>query len=84
MPRCAIVLTIDGLVIVNLHMCGGRYDDPMFQDEKETKKEQILAVIQAIGRNSDLIIGDFNSEADPQLAINSLAEYGLYKSLSAS
>jgi hypothetical protein len=81
-PRCASIITIKGVQIANLHACGGRYDDPHYKELTATKANQIEDLIKVIKFIPDLIVGDFNSEANMEYALKSLEKYPLYNNIS--
>jgi endonuclease/exonuclease/phosphatase family metal-dependent hydrolase len=79
-PRCANHVRVKGISIVNLHMCGGRYDDPSYRYLFDVRQKEI----ETIGQRADLIVGDFNSESTENDAVESLSGYPLYKGLKAN
>jgi hypothetical protein len=57
--RCASGLEINGFILVNVHLCGGRFDDKKKEQHLRAKQEEIANVLTW---KPDLIIGDFNAE----------------------
>jgi len=73
--RCATSISIKGIKLVNLHLCGGRFDYNKYQEQLDTKKCQIQRSIDSL--QPDLIVGDFNSEAE----FEQLEAYDFYQEL---
>jgi endonuclease/exonuclease/phosphatase family metal-dependent hydrolase len=64
--RCASIATIKGVVIANVHLTGGGYEDKNYFKAINTKKKQVEQVLNTF--SPDIILGDFNSEFDSDLA----------------
>lgn len=62
-PRCAVYMKINNVSLVNIHLCGGRFDDPYYNDLQDTRHNQIKSIFDQLGFVPDLIVGDFNTEA---------------------
>lgn len=81
--RCATAIKLaDGLILANVHLSGGRYDDPEFSSLLTIRADQLRAVITKF--SPDIIVGDFNGEPSKASAKAILANYPLYGALSAS
>jgi len=65
--RCAVMIEIQypiPLRIVNVHLCGGRYDDRRFRQLIHVKEQQLK---QVVGKwHPDVIVGDFNGQLEPK------------------
>jgi hypothetical protein len=81
-PRCVSSISIKGIRIANTHLCGGRFDDPYFNDLLGVKENEITTLIRNV--DPDIIVGDFNAGYDPERVQKSLAQYNLYRGLSAN
>jgi len=79
-PRCAVFAKIGGVVIVNLHMCGGKFDDSLYDKLSDTRSNDIRDIIRTI--KPDLIVGDFNSEPTSESSLKTLSRHPMFKGLS--
>lgn len=78
--RCAATIKLNnGIVISNLHLCGGRFDDPNYQGLTKEKDYSIRKLINKY--HPDIILGDFNGEKNPQMAKNRLITHPIYNKL---
>ena len=77
--RCASIVRLpcSGLILANVHLCGGRYDDPSWRKLRDVKTKQIQALV--LKAKPDLLVGDFNGERTPFEAEKTLKKYPLYK-----
>uniref|UniRef100_A0A6C0J9X0 Endonuclease/exonuclease/phosphatase domain-containing protein n=1 Tax=viral metagenome TaxID=1070528 RepID=A0A6C0J9X0_9ZZZZ len=76
--RCAVYAKINGLLIANIHLTGGRNDDKKYKILGEIKIEQLKTVLIA---SPDVIVGDFNGD----VAIDSqLDSYQAFTSLNSA
>jgi exonuclease III len=58
--RSAVMVELsNGIKIVNLHLCGGRFDDSNFQSLQNEKEQELTRILQK-WKNIDIILGDFN------------------------
>lgn len=78
--RCAAVLHLRGLVIANVHLCGGRSDDKDFRSLANEKANEIAKVVERFAPH--LIVGDFNGERNRIEAETTLRDYPAYRDLS--
>lgn len=77
--RCAVAAEVSGFVIVNVHLCGGRYEDKEFVKLQNKKVEMMNKIISKY--QPDIILGDFNGEPCSQAALEPLKSYKLYKKI---
>jgi endonuclease/exonuclease/phosphatase family metal-dependent hydrolase len=62
--RCAVMAEfLNRHPIVNVHLCGGRYDDRNFRQLGRVKEDQLRKVVEAW--DPSIIVGDFN--VDPEV-----------------
>jgi hypothetical protein len=57
-PRSAVVCTVNGICIANVHLTGGRYDDLKAHLASDIKDQQLRYLVDAC--DPDVIVGDFN------------------------
>lgn len=81
-PRCAVYIKVNNMSLVNLHLCGGRFDDVYYRDLHNTRYDQIQSIFKHLGFIPDLIVGDFNIEATIDEAKKTLQSYPFYTKLS--
>ncbi|CAF0751491.1 unnamed protein product [Rotaria sp. Silwood1] len=77
--RCAGSIQLYDTKISNVHLCGGRYDDQIYDRLQEHKHLQLERLIKT--HNPDIIMGDFNSEDSDEAAMKQLDQYPFYKTL---
>ncbi|CAF3070792.1 unnamed protein product [Rotaria sp. Silwood2] len=77
--RCAAVIQLYDTKISNVHLCGGRYDDKIYEHLQEHKHLQLERLIKT--HDPDIIMGDFNSEDSDEAAMKQLNHYPFYKTL---
>lgn len=82
--RCGFFINIKGVTIVNVHLCGGRYDDVSYQQLQRVRYNQISKIIDSLGFVPDLIVGDFNGESTIESARNTLKNYPFVNNLKDS
>lgn len=86
-PRSAAFAEFRGFLIGNLHLSGGRYDDPEFRSSPGVKARQVFRVaryaLQTFGRLPDIVAGDFNGERDPKESVLTLQTYPLFRRLNS-
>lgn len=95
-PRCASAINIsgingiNGITIVNTHLCGGRYDDAVFADtgpDSEDKVKTLMTAKTSSVRNiidfynPDIIVGDMNSLSNKAEIIDALNNHPVYLTL---
>jgi len=84
-PRCVSGITTivnhNNITIANTHLCGGRYDDPHFNDLIDTKEREITDIINTYNKPT-IIVGDFNAGYQKSSVEASLSKYPLYSNLS--
>ena len=68
----AAMIDFNGIVIANVHLCGGRYDDQYYKDYMTTKVDS-MKVVLSYGPN--IVVGDFNGD------LTSPHNYPLYQGL---
>lgn len=78
--RCFCSILFDDIVISNVHLCGGRFDDALYNDNIMSKHKQLKAMVKRV--NPDIVAGDFNSECDERSALKTLSRYPMYTELS--
>eukprot|EP01083_Nonionella_stella_P286242 974200_1 len=92
-PRCAAyALFGDGVSVVSVHLCGGRFDDAKILDTDESSyavkqrtqvakaKDKGLKELFAIKSSKPTIIGgDFNGIRNKELVQSALSSYGRYQ-----
>ena len=79
-PRCATCIRVDGrIVIANVHLCGGRFDDPHYKRLQNTKALALQNLLDAV--HPDIIVGDFNGEQSTDAATKTLQNYPLFRNL---
>lgn len=78
--RCGCSVNFYGHVITNVHLCGGRFDDRYYMTMTQSKAEELDFMVVAV--NPDIVVGDFNAEHTPELAVRTLAKHPVYKNLS--
>jgi endonuclease/exonuclease/phosphatase family metal-dependent hydrolase len=62
-PRCALLCTVKGVRIANLHLTGGRYDDRQAHVAPDIKDLQVHRVLQLDPRRApDIVVGDLNGQ----------------------
>ena len=76
--RCAVFALIEGVLIANVHLTGGRYDDQNYSKLGEIKRDQLQKVLAA---DPDIILGDFNGDL---ILADQLDSYSAYSSLTPS
>lgn len=81
-PRCVSSITVKGISIANTHLCGGRIDDPDFEQLLHVKEQEVTDIVENI--HPDIILGDFNAGYNMASVEQSLSSYSLYKKLSES
>lgn len=74
-PRCSVLVEYKNIRMANVHLCGGRYDDPEYENLKDVKERELGEMLK---HNPNIILGDFNGEED----VSSIKNYYLYKNLS--
>lgn len=77
--RCAAVIRCAGLVVANVHLCGGRFDDPSFRSLVHAKSKALERLLDAA--DPDVVVGDFNAERSEQRVTANLSGYDLYRQL---
>ena len=60
-PRCASSIDINGIKLVNVHLCGGRFDDKDVAEKKMSSRvrEDEMRMIMKI--KPEIVLGDFNA-----------------------
>lgn len=86
--RCACGIHINGLTIVNTHLCGGRFDDahfasvpddrlPLLVDSKRCALQKILNEY-----DPDVVVGDMNAPASADEVLDRIKTSHIYRYLS--
>ena len=63
------VVNFDGIIIANVHLCGGRYDDVHYKTFLTEKADSIKHLL---GHDPVIIVGDFNGDPSPSNRIHAL------------
>jgi hypothetical protein len=63
-PRCAVLCTVRNVRIANVHLTGGRYDDPQAHLQPDIKNLQIQRLLDC-DKPPDIVVGDLNGEPGP-------------------
>lgn len=77
--RCFCAIRFGDIVIANVHLCGGRFDDVRYNDNIMSKHKQLKVMVERV--DPDIIAGDFNSECDERSALKTLRRYPMYTGL---
>lgn len=62
-PRCITLCEIEGMVVANVHLTGGRFEDPQFKNLIDDKVNIMKELITKY--KPDIIAGDLNGEPKP-------------------
>ena len=71
-PRSAVVCTVNGICIANVHLTGGRYDDLKAHLAPDIKDQQLRYLVDAC--DPDVIVGDFNGQPELTSAVASYVD----------
>ena len=82
--RCAASVVLAGsggrtLTLTNVHLCGGRIDDPAYQTLQRVKARELRLVLDNV--KPDVVVGDFNGERAIERARRQLEGHPLYRRL---
>lgn len=79
-PRSASVIYLEGITIANIHQTGGRGDDFLYKELRNTKSNQIDRLVRVF--QPDIIVGDLNAESTEIDAREQMKTYQFYQNLS--